>query len=501
MVRILPFTFRVWITGLALVGLGATALEAVDEQGMRYGFKAGQRCTYDVKIEADLPEAGETVTGHSFYTVKSVDAATGQITLSNSGSLATRRQIKPSNRPRLRPPGPPSPFASMSYGLAREVVIDAKGNVIKYSGDTQLPFLLGNLWQLVIEPLPADAKASWQIERPIEVFEKDGRFRSLPPFMPQRQVNRSARESVAYTLGQPAGGGVVMSKKYSLVTEEKSGNEPLLEQSGEGQITFDRQAGLVKLVEMKYTIRLNQENTTVRIPVTVSARLLEGAEAEQVEAQRQAAADAAKAAAAEAARIKPIDEAGIDAALEELKGRDAWKARGACDRLAKAIPVEARRAEVAKALEGALDDRDGFLRVAAAKALAAWGTPQSVPALISVLEDRDFFLRTSAMAALGQIKDPRGAEAVAKQLLPHHGRMEASKVLQAMGPVAEPYVLPLLEDRDWAVQMEACKILGAIGTPKSLEPLKTLSRKANNGLVSREADKALPAIEGRAKGQ
>jgi len=154
---------------------------------------------------------------------------------------------------------------------------------------------------------------------------------------------------------------------------------------------------------------------------------------------------------------------------------------------------------VAKALAGLLAAKDDFVRTAAARALATWGTPESVPALIAALEDRSVFVRGAAMAALGAIRDPRGAEAVAKQLPPFAGRGDASKALQAMGELAEAPVLPFLGHADWGVQMEACKILGVVGTSKSLQPLRDLPGQKANGLVIMEAEKAIKAIEARLK--
>ena len=72
----------------------------------------------------------------------------------------------------------------------------------------------------------------------------------------------------------------------------------------------------------------------------------------------------------------------------------------------------------------------------------------------------------------------------------------ASQALRDMGPVAEDAVLPLFEHPDWPVRLEAYKVLKAIGTGKSIEPLKKLLARSK-GLVAEEAKKALRAIESR----
>ncbi len=487
------------------VGISLTLSAAAADAGApalpRYQFKAGEHYVYEINIEATLPDGKETLSGQSEYTVKSVDAMNGQMTLVNRATLTTHKEAKAVARmgPPMRRGGPfGGPLSGPSYGTPREVVIDPQGTAIKYTGDCQLPFLLGNLWQLLIDPLPAQAKQTWEIKRDIAITENEDRFRWMGPMMSRESggARRPGHETTTYTVGAAAGDVLMIQKKYELATEEKSGDAPVMEHMGSGQIKFDLKAGVPTSLDMNLTIRITNENVTVRIPTVVKAHLLDAAEAAKFDREQAATQDRLRAMVAEHAKPKAMDDAGIDRALSDLKARDSFKVTGAADQLAKAIPVEARRVQVAAALEPLLSDRDHWVPTSAAKALGVWGGKANVPALIAAANDHDVFLRGAAMEALGNIKDPRGAAVIAKQFLDHGSRQAAAKALRAMGPAAEPVVLPLLNDRDWSVQLDACKLLADIGTTASIKPLQNLPPNTNR-LVEMEAEKAVKAIESR----
>ena len=107
--------------------------------------------------------------------------------------------------------------------------------------------------------------------------------------------------------------------------------------------------------------------------------------------------------------------------------------------------------------------------------------------------------RPLAMEALGVLKDPRGAEAVAKRLAVANERPQATKSLQTMGPAAEEVVIGYLKEKDAAVALEACKILGAVGTKKSLAPLRTLATDKSNKQLAQAAGEAWKAVTARGK--
>ena len=70
---------------------------------------------------------------------------------------------------------------------------------------------------------------------------------------------------------------------------------------------------------MEYTMTVHQENVEVRVPTTVSARLLTKAEAEELARKQAERQEARKAAAAEAAKPRAISETALNAAIADLK--------------------------------------------------------------------------------------------------------------------------------------------------------------------------------------
>jgi HEAT repeat protein len=284
------------------------------------------------------------------------------------------------------------------------------------------------------------------------------------------------------------GATLKIKKSYDLKTIAPAGEAPRFHMEGASDIVFDTEKGVIKSGEFKGEIVIVDKNEMRRIPLSASYRLMT---AEEVAAARLKALEAAK----EAAALKPISDADITTAIAELKAGGA-KVQFAADRLARSIPVDDRREDVVTELLTLLKERDDFVRAAAAKALKTWGTSKNVPTFIDLLKDNSIFARFAALEALGELKDAKGAEAVAQQLPDFRVRMQAAASLKAMGSVAEKAVATLLKDKEWSVRLEACKVLGAIGTGESVAALKA-AQDDSNRLVASEAEKAIKEIGGR----
>jgi HEAT repeat protein len=183
---------------------------------------------------------------------------------------------------------------------------------------------------------------------------------------------------------------------------------------------------------------------------------------------------------------------GIDDALLDLEIGTHGRRMLAISRLAGMKPTR-DRARVSRALEPLLKDQYHFTRAAAARALKTWATPESVPLLIPLLQDEQHSVRWAALDTLGGLKDPRAAEPVAELL--HRDRGFAGQALRAMGPVAAPAALRRLDDPEWTVRIEVCRILKEIGGTEHAAPLKALLEEG--GIVAMAAEDALRAIHAR----
>jgi HEAT repeat protein len=163
-------------------------------------------------------------------------------------------------------------------------------------------------------------------------------------------------------------------------------------------------------------------------------------------------------------------------------------------------PVQEKaRAIVARALEKRVQDPDPFTREAVMHALVLWADPASAAVLLPLVEntaeDSDWVL---LMAVLTRLKDERAAAPGARGLTTFFRRQQAGKTLQALGSVAEPEVLPLLENADWQTRQEVCRVLAVIGTSASVAPLERLAER-DWGMADL-AGRAVAAIKARENG-
>ncbi len=385
-----------------------------------------------------------------------------------------------------------------------EIEMDSAGRILHAAPDKSLPYLLGDLGLFFIEPLPPDNRPTWETKASFNIQKSSGgsgmpfgpRIRPPSPFGPRAQRptpaqpgNQTttiipARERTVYTREEGGGDRITIHKRYELTTE--GSGAPSLSLIGEGPITFDTKNGMPLAIDFKATLTVDSGTVTVRLPITVQAKLLENEARDRV----------LNPPPPPKVEVKPITNDEVTQLLADLRGTDRGRRRMTVNQLARA-QTSTRRADVSKALEALLaDNSDTFLHAQCVKALGIWGTPDVVPALIKLLEDRNTFVRHEAMAALGKFQDERAAEPLARCLVELGNRSQASQALQALGPRAEKAVWPYLQHKEWVVRLESCKILKAIGTQASKGALETASRDSN-GLVANEARAALAAATAR----
>ena len=186
--------------------------------------------------------------------------------------------------------------------------------------------------------------------------------------------------------------------------------------------------------------------------------------------------------------VPPADADVVTLALFDMRSPSALTRKAAIAKLIELGPND-RRAEVAKALEKLIADSDSFVRQEALKALGVWGTKDNLPEMGKALAHEDVFTRKAALEALGKIKDEAAADLIAARLVSIHERGDASKALQAMGPLSQKAAVKYIKHTDWMVRLEVCKVLKAVGTKQSAPALLTAT-KDTNGIVARAAREA-----------
>jgi HEAT repeat protein len=462
-----------------------------------------------------------TLDGSSIYTVKSSDQ--------DGSSLVHRgwlvRRINPTERaagprPEVHMPGSPT---------TTEIEIDSKGDVQIANESMPVP-LLGDLAMLVIEPFPDGVVDHWDLERKIalnEIHTTGGGAAPLrfgKPFVPGRareprlqpnararagsrlggraarsprartapartsvQVNvvtHPAQERRDYALGPQSLEKISISKKYELKTDEKVGNEPTLLMTGEGTLTFDIKRGVPVTFDFQAKVSHKTPHVTIRIPITVACRLVEGEE--RAKALRFPVIP-------ETAMI-PMDDAELRNALADLKSPDDTRRREAAQRLRDARPVDSRRAEVSEALSALIDQRDPSLKGAVIGALGVWGNAPVSDLLVDRLSDDRYGCRGELFEAIGRL-DPN--EKTVRGLIGWFKRDagQAGRSLRALGPPAEPALLDFVAGKnDPRLRVETCRVLKDIGTSQSVSVLEKLASQREGEELGRAAAGAIRAI-------
>jgi hypothetical protein len=454
--------------------------------GLRYRFD-GAPHVYRVRVEVDLSDAVEVHEGACIVTVAPGNrkAATGETVKVTFASGLFKQD----------PKAAPGPFQFRGTTSACSVTMDRFGHILEAGGSgNQLPALLGELGQFLIDPLPQDDRASWEFNSTSTVGEAGatGPLGFRPHMSGNRPIGwtpttknvREAKESTTFQRGEAVNNIVTLRKQYEMKVPA-AGTSPAMTLSARGDIRFDTQAGMPRDIDYKGTLALEKTNLSAKIPLKVTYTLLEGEEKERIVHPPPPP------------KVEPkaYSDAEMVELLADLRGTDDNKRWAAVDKLSKA-KVTTRREEVARALNPLLERPNNPHRGSCVAAVTVWGTSENVPVLLPMLGDKDGWARVAVIKALGEIGDERAIEPLAKWLTNWFGRAETSQALQKMGSKAETVVLGYLEHTDAAVRTEACKILAVIGTKRSKPALDKASTDRNPG-VAAEAKRAAAAVAAR----
>src|SRR5262249_30014448 len=140
-----------------------------------------------------------------------------------------------------------------------EIRIDPFGQVLKSSGESQLPFVLGNISMLAIVPLSPEGKDTWEVKSDCVIRESapakpvNPKIKKKTPPPQATTVDYPAQEISTFTLGKKNGDIIVINKKYILKTRQEENGKAHLEFQGEGSINFDAKLGVPRSMEFKGT--------------------------------------------------------------------------------------------------------------------------------------------------------------------------------------------------------------------------------------------------------
>ena len=148
-----------------------------------------------------------------------------------------------------------------------------------------------------------------------------------------------------------------------------------------------------------------------------------------------------------------------------------------------------------------LDDYDYLVRYWCAKSLGTLRERSAVPALIRMLsQDPEPYPRFGAAQALGEIGDPVAWPYLVRALEDREACVRAYAV-QALGKsghaIAAPVAMRLVRDPDEEVRKQVCLALGTLADPRSRPALEELARDPAPQVqfLARRALKRLPATQ------
>jgi hypothetical protein len=269
------------IVGAVFVGLLALPIGAASgdkAEALRYGWKQGQKYLYSVRIEAKLESGAVVLTSLNNYGCVKADGKEFWLRQRNN-LIAHKEDADGKSTPKILQSG------LTAAARTNEIRIDPFGQVLKSSGESQLPFVLGNISMLAIVPLSPEGKDSWEVKSDCVIRESapakpvNPKIKKKTPPPQATTVDYPAQEISTFTLGKKNGDIVVINKKYILKTRQEENGKAHLEFQGEGSINFDAKLGVPRSMEFKGVLKGSSRSSEV--PITVSYKLLEGEELEK----------------------------------------------------------------------------------------------------------------------------------------------------------------------------------------------------------------------------
>ncbi len=498
------------------------AAEPISPENPRYNFAPGSTNLYNVQIENQGESGREMLESTYFITARTVNGGFTELTF--RGHLRTK-PVPMGRFPHLVLPNSPSSLSSYAMrpgGEEMNLTIDERGNVVRAAGEIPLPVPLGELMSSLVERFPKEPANAWESER--DVYIADDPFVQGPasefassPFGYGYAPGRSGLATLSATLktklqiASTTNDSITLHKELDLDSRMMTGSERRVSATSEGEIVFDKNAGLPKNIELRCKTVVLTENVSRRYSITLRWRLLEGDEREAAINPPPPPASSPSLESSDSThpgRSEPPDVSAAEQSriMKGLKSEDRNEREIYARQLTYAR-ITSPSEEMMSLVQQLVDDSDDVVRSAALLFLAKHGTQDHVALLLKAMPSADASLRTAIYQALGRLKDRRGiellTEAVAAgpidQLQSNSRNTEAADALAKIGPAAESAVLALLKEKNFATRYQACGILKHIGTEKSLPALKDLSVGSNRELSEAAADayRAIQAREGK----
>ncbi|MDI9384640.1 MAG: HEAT repeat domain-containing protein [Verrucomicrobiota bacterium] len=477
----------VWLQSLA-VGLKAATVEG----GEGYRFQPGERLAYDFTLELGLKDRTETYSGVVEAQVGASDAERMELQFSLGGwEYASKPRFGVSR-------GSRSASGSGRVAVQSQVVsIDLQGEMVDQAGAGSFPAGMGPLAIWIIKPLPPDGlvgSASWERRMTLDWVIPEGV--SVEGLAAQWAGQAMQGELQAdYSILGRTDRTVSIGEELDVAISAPAGETATLRITGSGVWIFNLRAGRPEFFKGDYRlIPAGDTNGAGGYPADFRITFQE---------EGNPAVPGTEPSAGNIARVSgheigsgPHDVDERARILSGLSSSVPAEVHSALELLDTTSPSGADD-EVALGLAFLLSDPDRFTRLAAAKALGAWGTSDSVPVLLDALQDDFFLVEMEVMRALGRLGDERAVAPILDRLESEEKRPVASAALKELAGIAEPALIERLDSLDWSLRLEIVRILTKIGSEDALPKLDSLALDDRNGLVRQAATEAVTAIRER----
>ena len=211
-------------------------------------------------------------------------------------------------------------------------------------------------------------------------------------------------------------------------------------------------------------------------------------------------------AAEEAKKPKPTDKAPkegedpLDWAIRIVKGGDRYASKNALLELHLMKVNEERLEEVSKLLIATVGSTNNMAEHL--KAMLNWRTDETEKAILRIdAKSKSTADKKALMDGLVGLGTPKAAEALASGLADFWiGEDSVSRLIE-IGPVAEPYVLRYIMNKDAKVRIRAYRILSEIGGEESLKRLRPNLREEREAAMRERVKATIGAIADRMKAE
>ncbi len=275
---------------MVVVALGSGG--ATSAQELRYRIEPNQVVPYRVTIVVDTPAEKDTMSGLIAFTGKKSEP--DQFAVKYQGGLTRKKQAKSSGgsggpggfrggpRGFGRGPGggpPRSPMSRFGSGItfdgltqtSNELVVGRTGEIKSLTGESQLPYLMGNLSLLPFEALPNENQKNWQWGSGISIVEgQPSRIPRGPFGRGQQETTTGGSESASYSIQSDDGRRVTIKKTYRLHSPAATEDDHSMEITGSGTFVFNRELGVPESLDFKQNLAVSGKGSSVAVPMTVA---------------------------------------------------------------------------------------------------------------------------------------------------------------------------------------------------------------------------------------